>query len=94
MKEAVSWSYLLGGSQQLASLTIDEVQPRACWTGHPFELSCLRILVVQPNLNVLIGYRAFEDGWLNSHPAIIRDGRSSMLISRNNIVSVVFRPQL
>ena len=59
------------GSQQLASLTIDEMEPRACRTGNAFKL-------------ILIGYRAFEYEWLTHHQTIMRQMRSSMLIDRKS----------
>jgi hypothetical protein len=72
------------GSQQLASLTIDEMEPRACRTGNAFKLSFARVGCFQPELNVLIGYRAFENEWLTHHQTIMRQMRSSMLIDRKS----------
>jgi hypothetical protein len=63
------------GSQQLASLTIDEMEPRACRTGNAFKLSFARVGCFQPELNVLIGYRAFENEWLTHHQTIMRDAQ-------------------
>jgi len=61
---------VVSGAEHFAGLTIEEVYPRTCRAGHSFELSNLRILIFQPALDVLIGYRTSQNEWPTHQPML------------------------
>ena len=61
MKEAANSGLVLCFAQLLASLSVDEMHPRAGGAGYSFIFVFQRIIIVQPLLNFHCRFRASEN---------------------------------